>query len=87
MINREEMYNKLLIFAESVANSRSGRLHDFYGKMVQEAREVVRAAGGRLRNRGRYMEGSATPKPFEVYKDGKWIFPVYDAKNDRWFFA
>lgn len=80
----EEMSRNLLAYAESVANSRSSNLHGFHSSIVEEARRVVKAAGGRLDKVGRYEEGSAAWRPYGKYQDGQWIHPTLNRETDKY---
>lgn len=80
MENLAEQRDALLLFAESVANSRSGNLHGFHS-------EVVKSCGGTLEKRGRYRAGSAAWEPHAKYTGGKWVAPVYDPETDSYSYA
>jgi len=82
----EQTQSELLRFAESVANSSSGNLHGFYSGMLEDARRVVKAAGGTLRKVGRYEANSCEHKPHAEYVDGRWVDPVLDTAADEWSF-
>ena len=81
---QQRRYERILRYVESVGNSRSGNLHGFHTHIVQEAREIVKEAGGTLLKMGRYREGSAAWQPHSHHIKGKWVVPVYDAENDSW---
>lgn len=63
----DEVTKSLLAFAESIANHRMGNMHGMYHKEVQEARRVVKLAGGKLKAIGRYRENEVEPMSWDDY--------------------
>ncbi len=66
-----ESYTQLLRFAESIANHTSGNMHGWYPGEVTAARRAVKAAGGELREMGRYRAGESEPMSHEEYSKRK----------------
>ena len=82
MITDPTIITRLLEFAESVANNSSGNLHGFHSHLVHDARQVVKMAGGELKEMGRFRAGECEPmshKEWDQRKDERKVERVLAA--------